>query len=510
MSKAIERVLDNTFGLALNGMTEMLLAVRRNSRFLQREVQRVFPLFLAILVGGGIGGLAIFANNASTKWAGVVVIAAVAPSVVLLVKDVKKLILIALLADMPFGIDLAIQNQGRHQGGPTGYIVSLMAIVLIVGYAIWIIERRPKPRFLPEVTIPALLYLFMSALSLYQSANWQLTSFGLFLKCQVFLMYFYVINHVKTWDAVRLIATTAAICLLVESTLMVLQYFTGATLDIGGLVSSGAVAESSGGAGVTGARVAGTLKRAGNAALYLNSMLPLTFGAYLTGKLVDKRLALAAFSLGVIALITTSSRGGWVAFVVGMLILLGQAVRTGVGRKAILLFLVGGLLVGIFFGGQIQKRFVTVTEDTTRERLAFMAYNIIKAYPLGVGDNNYDQVMSDKYAHPAWVGHTLYPPHNKYLIIWAEMGFQGLIAFVLFLVASVWQAGRWLFRNDVSPHLTILAVSLLSGLTAYMIHMRSETLNGRSQIQLLWFIIAMIVVVNQLITQSEQVSVSGT
>lgn len=481
----------------------MHLAFRQQLRLLQREIQRVFPVFLAILVGGGVGALAVVANNASAKWAVVIFAAVAAPSVVLLVNDIKKLILIVLLVDMPFGIDIAIQNHGEHRGGPTGYMVSMMTIVLIVAYALWIIERRPKPRFFPGVTIPALLYLFMIALSFFQSPHLQFSAFGLFLKCQVFLMYFYVVNHVKTWADIRLIVTTAVICLLLESILIVFQYFTGATLNIGSLIVSQAMAEGSGGAGVTGARVSGTLGRPGNAALYLNSMLTLTFGVYLTDRLVDKRLALGAFSLGIIALIGTSSRGGWMAFVVAMLTMMGRVAWTEVGRKGILIFLIGGALIGIFFGGQLQQRFVTIQGDETRERLDTMAYNIIKAYPLGVGENTYDLYMSDKYAHPDMVGHRHLPVHNKYLMVWAETGLQGLIAFALLLIAPVWQARRWLLRTEVAPHLAILATSLLGGLTTYIVHMRSENFNARSQTQLLWFIIAMTVVLNQLIAQKE-------
>ena len=496
--------------LPLKSFNKTILKERQRVDCLLKKFQRLTPAFVAIFVGIVVGFLAIQSKQSSAKWTFVIIVATVAPSIVLLTNDIKKLIFIAIIVDLVLGIDIAVQNQGWHRGGPTGYMVSLTTIALIVGYTLWIIEKKPRPHFFWPVTAPALLYIMMSVVSFSLASNLQLSTFGFFLKVQAFLMYFYLINHVKTWADIRLIVTTAVICLLFESALMVLQYFTGMTLNIGGLVTSGAVTEASGGTGVTGSRVSGTLGVSANAALYLNSMLTLTLGAYLTGKLVDKRLALTAFALGIIALIGTSSRAGWAAFAVAILILLGQAVRMEAGRKAIPIFLVGGLLASIFFGEQIQKRFVTVTEDKSREQLAFMAHNIIRAYPLGVGDNNYDQVMSDKYAHPAWVGHKHRPPHNKYLVIWANMGLQGLVFFVLFLIAAIWPARRWLFQNNAPPHLVILAVGLLSGLTTHLIHMRSETFNGRSQTQLLWFIIAMLVIINQFITQSKPVCNSET
>jgi len=314
-------------------------------------------------------------------------------------------------------------------------------------------------------------------------------------------MYFYIVNHIKTWSDVRLIVIAAVICLLLESVLMAFQYFAGATLDIGGLITSEAITE--GGVGVTGARVSGTLGRPGNAALYLNSMLALTLGAYLTDKLVDKRLALGTLSLGVIALIGTSSRGGWVAFIVAMLLIIGRVAWTEAGKKVAWVFLLSGLLI-VLFWGQIQQRLLTIQDDRTRERLDTMAYNIIKDYPLGVGENTYDLHMSDKYAHPDMVGHTHLPVHNRYLMVWAETGLHGLIAFGLLLIAPFWQARRWLLKTSVAPHLVILGTGLLGGLVTHIVHMRSENFNGRAQIQLLWFLIAMTVVVNQLISQTEK------
>jgi len=457
-------------------------------------------VLLAILVGGGVGALAIVAGNASTKWAGVILIAVAAPAVALLVNDIRKLILIVLVVDIPLGIDIAIQNQEGHLGGPTGYIVSLMTIVLIVGYALWIIERKPQVRFFPQVTIPALLYLFMGVLSFYQSRNLQLSLFGLFLNCQFVLMYFYIVNHARTWADLHLIIVTMVVCLLLESALMVMQYFMGITLDLG--MTSSYSLDGLASKGVTGPRVGGTIGTPNSAAVYLTPVLVLTFGAYLTGRLVDRRLALGAFFLGTIALIATASRTAWGSFFIGMLILLSRAVRIDAGKKGVLLLLVGGLLLGIFFGAQMQTRLAAAATDRTRPELAAMAYNIMRDYPWGVGENNYDQVMSDKYAHPNWVGHTLYPVHNKYLLVWSETGPQGLVAFSLLLVAAAWQARRWLFRTDIAPHLFILAAATLGALVVYAFHMRMEGFSSRTNLQQLWFIITMMVVVNQLIAQT--------
>jgi O-antigen ligase len=331
--------------------------------------------------------------------------------------------------------------------------------------------------------------------------------FGLFLYCQFVLMYFYIVNHVRTWADIHSIIVTMVVCLLLESALMVMQYFMGITLDLG-MTSSYSVGGPAS-KGITGPRIGGTIGGPNSAAAYLTPALIITFGAYLTGRLVDRRLALGAFSLGTIALIATASRTAWGGFFIGMLILLSRAVWTDAGKKAILILLIGVLFVGIFFGAQMQTRLAAAATDRTRPELATMAYNIMKDYPLGVGENNYDQVMGDKYAHPNWVGHTHYPVHNKYLQVWTETGPQGLVAFSLLLIAAAWQARRWLFRTGIAPHFFILAAAILGALVGYAFHMRTESFSSRATLQQLWFIITMTVVVNQLIAQTESDVVSA-
>lgn len=478
----------------------MLTGQRWFDRF-SVKLWHLLPIGLAIAVGLILGILFTVANNISNKWLMVVIGAVAAFPLFLAVKDYRKLFLVIFVVDIPFGIDIAIQNQGWHRGGPTGYIVSLSTVILVLAYALWIIERKPTLQFFPEITVPALLYLFVILLSFFQARNVQLSAFGLFLKAQAFLMAFYVANHVRTRHEIQLVAMTAGVCLLLESILMILQYFTGASLNFGGLLTSGSLAEGVGGAGVTGSRVAGTLLRPGNAALYLNSMLPFAISAYLTGSLMNNMVALPSFALGLVALVVTSSRGGWLSFATAalvMVVVVGRHLWNEAATKGLLIFLVATLLLGIFWG-QVGQRLVTVTEDRSREQLDTMAFNLIKVYPLGLGENNYELYMADKYAHPAMVGHTHLTVHNRYLLIWSETGPQGLILFILLLLIPFWRARHWIFNTRLGSELVVLQAGLLAALASHIVHMRSENFNGRSQIYLLWFILTMLAVVHRFI-----------
>jgi len=452
----------------------------------------------AIFIGIALGALSAFSIGLSTKWVAVIVLAVAGVTVALLVKDLRKLILVVLVADIPMGIDIAIHDQPWHQGGPTGYIVSLMTIGLVIGFGLWVLEKKPNARFFAATSIPALIYLGMELLSFYQSHILELSLFGFFLELQLFLFYIYIANHLNSWDDLRLVISAVAGLLILESIYIIMQYALAFNIDIGFLPT----VSVSGSAGTSGVRVGGTIGTPNSAAVYLASNLVLILGAYATGRLINTQMALPAMGLGVIALFITMTRTAWASFFVVLVILTPWLWRTKI-RKTLFPFLIfTGILTAIFLGPQIVTRLQAATTDTTRPELAFMAYNIIEAYPLGVGENNYDQYMLDKFAHPNWVGHTKYPVHNKYLLTWAELGLHGLVAFVLLLLAAVWRSVRQLVKYRQNIQLAILPASLLASLAGYALHMGTEGFSSRANMQILWFLIALIMAVDPIIERT--------
>lgn len=464
-------------------------------------------IILAILVGGVAGSLAITANQAPAKWSLIIVLVSALPAAILIINDLKKLILAAFVVDIPLGLDIAIPDLEWHQGGPNGYMISLMTLGLGVGYAVWILERKPKARFFPQTTVPILLYMLMVMFSFYQARNVQLSAFELFLLGQFFLMYFYIANHVTAWRDIRFVVGVVIVSMLFESALMVIQYVTGFSFSLGPIASRSYEVGAS--AGAIGLRVGGTIGQPNAAGTYLTVVLLIAISALLIDSLLDKTLVVIACVLGSMALIFTSSRTAWGGFVLGLLLLLMQTIQTSAGRKLILGTTVGMLLVGMFFGAQIMSRIETSAADRTRQELATMALNIIDDFPLGIGANNYDQVMSDKYAHPNWVGHTHMPVHNKLLLVWSETGPQGLVAFVLVLAATTWQGARWITAMHSNPQLAVVMACFFSAFISYVFHMQTEGFATRVNLQSLWFIIAMIAAMNRLMLDTEPVTEHG-
>jgi hypothetical protein len=84
------------------------------------------PLFataLALLVGGIAGFLAILAIQASAKWSMVIVLLSTIPAITLLFNDLRKIVLLAFIIDIPLGLDIVVPDRVAPDG--QRYMVSL-------------------------------------------------------------------------------------------------------------------------------------------------------------------------------------------------------------------------------------------------------------------------------------------------------------------------------------------------------------------------------------------------
>jgi len=491
-------------------------AIERQLGTLNRleSIRKAAEIIAPVVAGLVLGAIVLFARELPSEWAGLVILATISPTVVLLVNDVRKLLLITLVVDIPLGLDIMLGDQPGHVGGSTGFSVSLMTMALVVGYAIWLAERpassQSKIRTHKDITVPALVYLFFLLVSAFQAVDVWFSIVQLFLEIQFLLMYFYVINHVKTRAAVRLIFTILVLCLFFESVVMLLQYFVGfelTALGIGTQTTGSSIASAT-------KRVGGTIGSPNGAATYLATSLAITFAAYLTGnRLINKKLTLIALLVGCAALVTTQSRSGWIACTVAMLILVTQALRKQVGVRAVLLLLVVAVIIGAVFSTQIIDRLTTDDQGSAESRTWYneLAFNIINAHMFtGIGLNNLWLVMRD-YLPLELLGskHSqyLYIVHNKYLLVWAETGLFGFLAFLWLLLAACRRALQALIQTK-DVYTSIVITGLLSALVVYLLHMSSDPFASRVRMQPVWLIMALIAATSQLAGETEQQSVT--
>lgn len=458
------------------------------------------------LIVGGVGlALGLSTLGVSTlpaQWAPLFVLAILCPFVALVVGNVRRLLLAIILLDIPLQLDinLGYRKEVGELGAVGGLNVSVTTVALGVLYLLWLSERLARGRSQSQPvlrpSLPLVLYLAFAALSVVVARDATLSLFGLFLLLQMFLLYIYVASTVRTRADVLFIVTMLLVGLSLESIVMMGLQVTGQTFALAGVSS-----RIDAGPTATGAsRNLGTLGSPNVAGGYLSLLLAPAIGLLLAplGRWYQ-RLAMVAFGLGGVALILTQSRGGWIAFALSITILCVLAWHRGWLPLAVpSVFAVVVVLLSLFFHDLIAARLFGNDAGAAYSRIPLMklAIRMIKDNPLlGVGANNF-AVMIEQYATPEFAGQWLYTVHNRYLIIWAETGIGGLLAFVSFLVVTIRQGWQcWKLEDRL---LAPLALGFTAAIIGHMAHMYVDVFNGRLPGQLLWLIAALITALSRM------------
>jgi O-antigen ligase len=203
-------------------------------------------------------------------------------------------------------------------------------------------------------------------------------------------------------------------------------------------------------------------------------------------------------------LITTQSRGGWVAFTIGVLWLIGMLLSTKKHLKFLLLkrLLYGFVLVFILVSGSKlfvlslslnneyiennhaelliddlelaglydQMSLVTQRKESSlahRKDMVFIAWkNIKENIYFGIGYYNtiyyyFKDITRHVYSKTHYI-------HNDYLQFWLELGLLGII-FLLSIVSTTYLQGIRALKNMIEED-RVWAIAILSGLTTIFVH----------------------------------------
>ena len=177
---------------------------------------------------------------------------------------------------------------------------------------------------------------------------------------------------------------------------------------------------------------------------------------------IENCLLLVTCFLCLAALLFTFSRGAWISFAVGLVVILALNLhaqnRQGI-RKLIILGASAIVLVGVLFFNY-QDLFTTRVFGGTRleiksnyERTASYkdGLAIIKEHWLaGAGVGGYAQSLVKFYPNQSsWF---YQPTHNVFLLVWAELGIIGLILFVCIFVILINSKSEISMPNKIPSH----------------------------------------------------------
>lgn len=418
------------------------------------------------------------------------------PFIAIVSGNVTRFLIALMVFDLSLALDVQIFPQPIQASVDSLYI-SLTTLSLICAYALWIarlLSGRGKFNIFASISLPALLFIVTGLLSVQNSENQSLSALEIVLNIELFLMFIYIANHIQSLEDIKFILRILLIGLLVTAISVLAVYFVGGfrfmglggeTLEIGSerFVRSG-----------------GLLGHPNAAATYLaaTTMMVLALIFTVGDAAFGKALALAAVGLGVVALILTFSRGGWVNLAVAGMIFAFLALHRKWLRwqHLVLLATILGLLLFMFREPILHRIFYSdYGSALSRIPLNIIAINMIKSHPwIGVGINNF-MVVAANYLTPETYEAWLAPAHNKYLLVWSETGTIGILSFILFFLAVAREA----WRNYRSDHrvVSVLGAALLAGLAGYAIHMLVDRFGSRRPLQLLWFIAALAIGTNR-------------
>lgn len=460
-------------------------------------------VLLAAVGGGALLGCVAIGYQVRHKTTTELAIAAVVFALACAITGTPRRFLLAVVAfDLPlqWGKYLHWNTALAGVGEIPGFQITLTTFALAGLYALWIFDRQrrvsTRPRLRPA--LPLILYVAINAASLFVATSRSLAAYQLEMLAQTLLLFIYVISTVRTRTDVRFLIAALLSAMLLESVLILLMSAMSFNPSLLGLKSHVDV-------NLFGGRIGGTFGSPNAAAAYLCLMLPLAIGVLMSseaGKL--NTLALAVVPTGVIALLITQSRGGWISLVVSVGIIGIWASRRGlISGRTTAAAVVATLSLIVAFWGPISQR-VSGNDGgaaSSRVSLAKMAEKMIVANPaLGVGVNNYG-INLPKYAGPQFDGSWMYTVHDKYLLVWAEAGIGALLAFIWFLVATLRRGWRCLKASD--PTLSPIAFCLAAGVAGQIVHMAVDIFQDRPQVEGLWLVAALLVCMD-LILRSEQ------
>lgn len=404
----------------------------------------------------------------------------------LAVGDMRRVLITAIAFLIPFYIHKALFVRESSVGEIVSMNVAVIDVILLLLIFLWLadaaVDRHSKLYMFPSTTVPVAIWLLVSALSIPGAIDPVAGLFQLVSMVRAVIMYLVVANQIRvTSDTVYVfVALLLGLCL--QCALGIYQAWSGQPLGLWFLGESPEVREFALDIGLV-ARPHGTLGHPNDYAMYLEILLPLAF-TLLFSQIIPlyKFLIGLAFCLGVVSLVLSLSRGGWLGFGLATVVVLFFLIqRRMIRAQRILSILAWGssmlLIMAITFSGLIASRLLSSDEGSAASRLLLMhgAIAIVKDNPLlGVGLDNY-ALAAPEY-NPSnmenWdVGATYV--HNAFLLIGAEIGIFGLSAFVWSFLAFLKQ-GLYYVRKEALGLNWLIGLGIFAGSLSVLLHSQAD------------------------------------
>ncbi|HET9792109.1 MAG TPA: O-antigen ligase family protein, partial [Candidatus Angelobacter sp.] len=257
-------------------------------------------------------------------------------------------------------------------------------------------------------------------------------------------------------------------------------------------------------------RIASVFLGVNSLAAHLNMVIPLAVAAehLPTTDYYLRFSAKLCFILGVITLVLTQSRGGYLAFAFVVLTLIMTVLRRSTRRGNFYLTLLVSAVAGLALvfltlrstdtGSAIASERFGSADEVTMQRLVMFgaALTMFAGSPIfGIGYGNFRAHFN------SFIGdlpNDIWDTHNLYLKFLAEIGLVGFLVFCG-LTVSLMKMARQSWREGSYPLERICAVGLVGGVVSVLVQGFVEALIENPQFgSMLWFLFAIFVVSRRL------------
>ena len=383
-----------------------------------------------------------------------------------------------------------------------GISVGLAEILLFVAYTVWfsqvfISKKKIFPKF---QIIDYFIFMLLCAqiFSMIGAPQKMLSFFDIIYNIKHFLIYFFILHKIK-YSHIRWIIVIILFSVTLEASVAVYERTTG-NVGIGhskGNIENSRFGEQYDVPGFEGAiRAEGTTKDSHALGLYFGMLLPILFVFSITRYL---RFAYRwpfylVLLYGVIGLVVTFTRAGWICFAVSSVFALGIVMFLEKSFKPIIIPLVFVVLMSITYPQaykHIYDRFSGAPPELISSR-----YDMVKTsisvwsnnFLFGCGAGNYVYAFEQPDVIKYESGKKL-PVHFLPLYVAAEIGIFGVIAFYTIIGIAIYHSCKFFRCKNVL--LRGMAIAIVAAFVSYLFDGLSSPL-GRELVPYytLWIYIA--------------------
>ncbi len=429
------------------------------------------------LVAVAVVFLSVWIWTLPFKWALYGTLAVVFVFVLPLIPNLRKFLLGLTIFILPLEIEYNLITLPGKQG--VNYIalgpIDLLLFFLMVTWIYEVSKSKSSGgiKFYPAISLPSILLIFAGILSIINAQDKYAVIALLYTFIKAYLFFLVLANLIRSESDLHLVVKVFLATVVVQCLLYLMYLYTEQTLAFMGIGEYGKIQVGFRGRTVELLRPAGTLGHVASFIKYLLLFLPLAVTLSLYPKLFKfKALTVIASVLGIIVLILSVLRGGWLAFSLALLFipLLLFFCRLLSLKTIVNLFLFFIVLVFLvlYHNDVIIERLTSPDNGSAYSRITTIKVGtkLIQDYPLlGVGLGNYLLNVEDY-----WIAEDPFTSygyvHNYYVGLTTEIGLLGLTAFLWLLLAMLFRTFR-ILRSRLTSF-RVLAVGLFATIVAFL------------------------------------------